>query len=596
MKNKFNMKQWVSCLIITAACGLVSCDSMLKTEFDQSLEVTPPKDTLYTTLGIFSKLQRVVDAYVLTGELRGDLLNCTSEADKTLQAINNFNWGTQQEIDANPYLGASVYYDVVNSCNFFLTYADTLKNKQMFLKEWASVTAIRAWCYMQLILNFGQATYYTQPILSTQDQDAILKDPSASITDLESLLAKEEGNLRYAARLQNNSGYPMDDHYFIKAQLLLADLNLWTGNYVPAMELYKDYIDTHPSYASLTSRYLRWDNSEFQSSSASSNNGDVQTFVIVSNLEEVIAKLPMMSYPSSLQSGCTWMLTPSEGAIDMFARQSYNYKDADENTGLPKYIYTTGDMRGINTASNGVTLFSVGEVTYSYAKYKSTEAIDSIPIILKYGIPNLTGAYLYRLPTIFMHYAEALNHAGYPSAAFSILKYGILNPSQIDSTYTVMIGSTPTPTSMISAWEIYHDVEVQIDDTTTEIQYQKNIPYFFTFSETLYSSDDTRIGVHGRGCGASEADTTYIIPEELRSIENKDAAIRYVDEMILQELGLETAFEGNRFQDLMRFANYYGEDFLADRVARKQNYPNRDEALYQKLLNRNNWYLPLNRK
>ena len=60
--------------------------------------------------------------------------------------------------------------------------------------------------------------------------------------------------------------------------------------------------------------------------------------------------------------------------------------------------------------------------------------------------------------------------------------------------------------------------------------------------------------------------------------------------MIEQELVLETAFEGNRFHDLMRFAIRRDDNaYLADKVAAK--HKDNQGAIRSKLMDRTNWYL-----
>jgi hypothetical protein len=91
--------------------------------------------------------------------------------------------------------------------------------------------------------------------------------------------------------------------------------------------------------------------------------------------------------------------------------------------------------------------------------------------------------------------------------------------------------------------------------------------------------------------------------------------IEYLRNLILDECALETAFEGYRFTDLIRFAKAMGKnDVLAKRVAARafENKVNMhydtegaygsdgsllkfeyDEALYNTLSDESNWYLPL---
>jgi len=63
-----------------------------------------------------------------------------------------------------------------------------------------------------------------------------------------------------------------------------------------------------------------------------------------------------------------------------------------------------------------------------------------------------------------------------------------------------------------------------------------------------------------------------------------------VEDKIQEELALETAFEGNRFQDLMRFAIRRNDNaYLADKVAAKHTADK--QAIRNKLMNSENWYL-----
>ena len=88
--------------------------------------------------------------------------------------------------------------------------------------------------------------------------------------------------------------------------------------------------------------------------------------------------------------------------------------------------------------------------------------------------------------------------------------------------------------------------------------------------------------------GNVNIDTTYYIIPSLATLQD---SILFVEDKIQEELALETAFEGNRFQDLMRFAIRRNDNaYLADKVAAKHPTGNR-EAIRTKLMNSENWFV-----
>jgi hypothetical protein len=65
-----------------------------------------------------------------------------------------------------------------------------------------------------------------------------------------------------------------------------------------------------------------------------------------------------------------------------------------------------------------------------------------------------------------------------------------------------------------------------------------------------------------------------------------------LEDMIINEMALEGAFEGYRFYDLMRVALRRGDNaYLADPISLRNGTV--DAELREKLMNKENWYLPL---
>ena len=119
-------------------------------------------------------------------------------------------------------------------------------------------------------------------------------------------------------------------------------------------------------------------------------------------------------------------------------------------------------------------------------------------------------------------------------------------------------------------------------------------------------------GIHQKGCGLlmyNEKRSVYnfvdqinlklkangyteLTKQEIYDPSNQDLVQMAIEELILDEAGLELAFEGNRFFDLMRVASRRDNPgkFMADKIkARGEN----TEWASELETNIKNWYLPL---
>jgi hypothetical protein len=575
--EKTKLKIALVALCLLPVIGLFSCDELLKTGTEHYLdtegrELNSPNDTLYSMVGVLRKMQAIADRYVLVGELRGDLMDVTENAGLDLQAIHHFDFTATT---GNPYIDTRAYYDIINNCNFFIRRADTtaaVSGQKVMIKEWAAVKTIRAWVYMQLILNYGKACYYEEPILTVEDMNKIKNTPSAWISDLNILLDRVRDDLLEAKEVQltlGNPSYGVNDR-FIPAALLLGDLFLYTGNPQGAATQYHDFLYANNSVA--YRRNIYWNDAGFLSYGGNYNSSVESIATIYTTTENGTGSYLLgWCYPEAWSSridvDCTYQLKPSHAAMNIWDSQDYAYLP-DDATAQEEPVYTKGDLRGTAKTTdpmadwayseNNMPSFNNGALFQSYAYFVTSES-DSLPFIWKYGERDGSNfsntSFIYRVGEVYLRYAEALNRMGKPTTAFAILKYGPWNQFFNDPT------------------------KVNPDEVTP-------LPDYCNFPETVFPFNNRRaFGLHSRGSGFSERNPYYVIPAGVDTVS-------YVDKLICDEMAMETAFEGNRFHDLMRFAQYYGNEFLATRVANRSGVE--DAALKAKLMDKRNWYLPHN--
>jgi len=533
------------------------CDSLLKVDserimFPENHKIDSPNDSIYSMIGIFTKLQKLADRYVLLGELRGDLMDITENAGLELHEINDLDISAD-----NSYNIIEDYYSVINHCNYLINNIDTaltIGGEKSLLKEYAAAKAIRAWTYMQITLNYGKAKYYTEPLLTVQAAQADF--PEYSIHDLVPVLIQDLEPVKYVNTPGGISlGVDMtSSKLFFPIPLLLGELYLWNGQYENAAREYYSLIeDKHYVIDDRYSSTWTVDNGVFVTRLLEEQNWP-DIFLLINN--EQITLISGTTSTGDVDvlnrlSGTTYEIAPSSVAVNNWDGQTYYY---NENATIP------GDLRG--------DIGSYFEPDFSY--------VSSYPnvtgkMISKYAIMyqnslisnnNFTNkaVMIYRIATLYLRYAEAVNRTGKPNLAFAVLKYG-MNPEDL------------ALDTIVPRHEKY---SVYTDSTGTFIDY-------VNFNDLAFEQN---IGVHARGCGNVNRGTDFIIPS-LNSLED---SINFVEDKIIEELALETAFEGNRFHDLMRIAIRRNDPaFLADKVAAK--HTGNEQAIRSKLMDENNWYI-----
>lgn len=531
-----------------------SCDSLFDVDSDRVVlpeknKILTENDLIYNICGLFSKLEKISTRYVLLGELRGDLMDITRYSGEYLKEIYNFKISRN-----NPYNKISDFYEIINNCNYLLSIIDTsitIEGEKIMYEAVATIKAIRAWTYLQIALNYGFVKYYEKPILILKDtinyQEYTLKSLLPKlINDLEPWK-----NQQYPVNF--SLGVDLSSHkLYFPIRFVLGDLYLWNSEYEKAVKEYYELINENRYYVSLSYRNL-WtvENNVFVERELKNqtwlglfnfSNREIITLIANSTETGKTAELDSLSliYPE---------ITPSAIALDYWNSQFYYYNSK---------VYNEGDLRG-----DIGSYLSPKNFTYELASalnFKKKYLTENT--ILKYYLlsgQKIDGVCIYRVGLLYLRYAEAINRTGRPNLAFAVLKHGLKsNVLRVDSIVPKK-----------EKYSIYTD--------TSGVLYN-----FVDFTNNIY---DYNIGIHSRGCGNVNLADEYKIPK-LNSLED---SILYVEDKIIEELALETAFEGNRFYDLMRIAIRRNDPtFIANKVSSK--YINREE-IKQKLLDEKNWYL-----
>lgn len=545
---------------------LSSCSDMLSTEsemveFERDNTLNHPTDSVYSVLGIIGKMQVIADRTVLLGEVRADLMETTEAASADLKRLANFNLS-----EDNKYNAVSDYYAVINNCNYYLAYVDTAlqrRGRNIFQYEYAAVKAFRAWTYLQLAQIYGAVPLVLTPVMTEMEAQKAMEQEKKGIMDICQYFIKDL--TPYAEvdlpRFGDINGME-SQRFFIPMRALLGDLCLWAGQYQEAARWYHNYLTEKKNPILLNySNRITWPSvSEFVrpiDSYSVTGTTEVLSFIPMEQrvFDGVVSDLSNV-FNSTEENRNYFQLTPSIAMHQLSADQTFCIENRT-NTQIDT-IYVP--KKGLNQE------ILVGDLRF-YSNYKTSSVTrDSYS---EYNadyqtIQKITRSYVptYRRTMVYLRYAEALNRAGLPQSAFSVLKYGLCQENIV---------------SYVDSLE---------RDKAGEL---------IAFDANVFTKENT-IGIHSMGSGDSQINAYYTLPMPSAPLASKQDTINYqiplVEDMIINEMALEGAFEGYRFYDLMRIALRRNDpNYLAAPISQRMGI--RDENIYSLLKDTKNWYLPL---
>ncbi len=667
-----------------------SCSDML--DVDGSREVEMPDmnqktDSLFFAAGIMQAMQQAAEVYVIQNEMRGDLVTTTEHSDHNLRELANFTAGT-----TNKYDSAYVYYKVVNNCNYYLAHRDTALYDgatNVTLEEYAAVLSFRAWAYLQLTRTYGKVKFFTEPLTSLsqiEGDDSPVYGIAEITRELESEL-KKFANLSVPygnVTLPGNSSVILG-RCCIPVNVILGDLYLESNRYSDAAQCYYEFFFNNKVLAqnilasytvgSGNNRRLNPRNPNISRpndiSLESSGDWFSNSFSLSANMAgvadnygtSVLSYVPMATnsrngYTAELpklfgynyyyntatdnNEDSVWLekkqIVPSKAYYDMADYADFYYLNNDPTAPEYKVIEEFGDMRATSRVAE-VQMRNSSETReyiriYTNTNSRGVNSNTSYPTVI-----------LYRVSTVWLHLAEALNRMGHPDAAFAILKDGlrdeVLNYSYLTKpTYDLLTTNSVAPFCLKLANGVQSEQSLlfsngtkrnygihrygcsdasglgegslyrmpdQVEKKIAELQEALNI----TVTENTQRAADVAATEQAIADIEAKAELTdedraelQRLTDELKwlrrevgSLGKRDMAdvINAIEDIICDEYAMELAFEGSRFADLARLARHknaagtygstFGSTWLADKL--KANNPGKN------LTEESNWYLPM---
>ncbi len=600
---KKNLHRLIKLLLVALVTITFSCKKTFDITPEAQVDVTQNYRNVYDAnaaiTGIYGKLLGIAKQYVVLNELRADLMDVTTNADQYLREINTHNVST-----GNPYADPRPFYEIILNCNdvlknFNLMVQDKRMTSADYAQRYSDVAAVRTWLYLQLGIHFGTVPYVTDALANVTDLQDQTKFPRLTFDQLidkligvmEALPYKDvysatiNGTGNNASLITTVDAYNTQN-FFINKYCLLGDLYLWKGNYTQAATNYRYVLETGTRLGSTNALYYTQykipfasvtDNNDLSVGYLRYREQDINT--LVNNNNQGWRSIFARAQDNLFNSEWIWTMyfdqnfSPANPFIDLFSNQGGSYlvkpsQLALDNWNSPNQVQRNGfpyDQRGKFTVQNINGQPVIMKYLYNY--------LDPTTLVPTNLLQKNGRWFLYRAATLNLRFAEAANRDNRTKLAYAFTNVGI---------NTVFNGLYPTAV------------------TTATSTVPSNLPTDVTNIEQTFDTPPYDFDARTGDAPRYRAPWLQQVGTRTRAYLNPLAPNLMTDQLgmenaIIDEAGLELAYEGNRWPDLMRIARRRNDpSFLAEKVYQKLLRDGNPDAatVRAKLLNPANWYLP----
>ncbi len=574
-------------------------------------------------MGIYGLQQNLVEQLVVLGELRGDLLTITENAEPDLVEVYNFNVS-----EKNKYASPENFFKLINACNNFLRVVEEKhpevldQNTEVtnYDRLYGEMLCMRAWAYFNAVRIYGKVPFIPSS-LATMEEITGYVNSSGTYVDSVTIVYDLNG-------FHNDTIYADS---VIELERQLYDLPMVLEHFTNELEtkvkaLEVDYTANNPSER--TWQITTWNNyaldallgvmyltqgdldrsaEHFEEIINNPNDEDLRyqltddfagsrwltIFEQLDNREHIYSIyfdkdmqqqhslmnlfIPMAPYQ--------YMLKPTKAAVNMYESSWRGFALIVNNTN-PALTRVHPDAIGFPDDPRGYG------ATFAYFD-KGTQMIlqgnEYVEMIFDKATGNTrdVNVLMANKDTMVIKYAVGQNRWD-DDMCFPLYRAGSIH-LYLSEIYNYWVHWVPSTTG---------------GDPTlrTELSKAMGLVNYGEYYTTLLSRDQR--GVRGRVgySGTNEAFSYSNIQYNFDPVTNQ--VIGYVnlgsntlrkqqrfEDNLMNERARECMYEGERFYDLMRVARRRNDpSYLASRVAAK--YPaDKQEHIYNLLLDENNWYI-----
>ncbi len=232
--------------ILVSVLLFSSCEKMLEMPSGRLL----PEDKAFVdefsarsaVMGVYALLQDVSEQLIILGELQGDLLTVTENADNDLRQINE-----HRADRLNRYTDPTGFFRVVVNCNQVLSKLHLARENDANLTDLeystyvAELKLIRAWVYFKMVQIYGEVPYFEEPLADFEasgELEARLNTPDTEDFILDTLMSQITELDTFELNMLTESPFFAIRFNKFTNWALQGDIYLWRNNYPFAKRTY----------------------------------------------------------------------------------------------------------------------------------------------------------------------------------------------------------------------------------------------------------------------------------------------------------------------------------------------------------------------